>query len=287
MIQEVLAPGYLNNGERLNYAFGLHINDYRGLRSIRHGGGWAGYRAELIRFPDQKFSVICLANLGSIDTSRLTQKIADLYLADQFTEQENLWRQETTEYIELSANQIKSITGFYCNQKTGGMLELSTCDGKLRGETFGFRFQLVATNPTHLKAIGAPLDIQMDFEEPHSESALAVNVKIGAISPNLYQKIEATPVVPSQLVNLPGDYHSDELNTTYNFLLEGEQLFLRRGYLPPAALRPITQDFFTTYGMFFQFKRGEQNQVFAFTLRTIWIRGIQFAKKSHVFNTGV
>ena len=54
LIQEVLAPGYLNNGERLDYAFGLRINDYRGLRNIGHSGRSAGYRAELIRFPDQK-----------------------------------------------------------------------------------------------------------------------------------------------------------------------------------------------------------------------------------------
>jgi CubicO group peptidase (beta-lactamase class C family) len=63
LISQLLTPGMLNNGEKLNYAFGLAVSDYRGLRLISHGGSFAGFRAQMIRFPEQKLSVICLANL--------------------------------------------------------------------------------------------------------------------------------------------------------------------------------------------------------------------------------
>src|SRR5216684_9118175 len=64
-LTEVQEQGQLNGGKVLDYAKGLFIQDYRGLRTVSHGGSWGGYRAELLRFPEQHFSVACLCNLGS------------------------------------------------------------------------------------------------------------------------------------------------------------------------------------------------------------------------------
>ncbi len=84
LIDKMLTPGNLNSGEKLDYAFGLGINEYKGLKMVSHGGSFVGFRADMIRFPEQKFSVIVLANLGNINPSRLAKQVADIYLADQF-----------------------------------------------------------------------------------------------------------------------------------------------------------------------------------------------------------
>ena len=39
------------SGKKLDYAAGLMMGTYRGLPTVRHGGSWAGYRADLLRFP--------------------------------------------------------------------------------------------------------------------------------------------------------------------------------------------------------------------------------------------
>ena len=88
LIQKMCAPGILNSGEKLDYAFGLIVNDYKGQTMVSHGGGFVGFRAEMIRFPEQKFSVIVLANLGVINPSRLARKVADLFLAEKLEVQE-------------------------------------------------------------------------------------------------------------------------------------------------------------------------------------------------------
>jgi hypothetical protein len=85
LIQEITTPGKLNNGEELDYAFGLIVGSQSGLRMISHSGWWAGYRADAIRFPEQRFSVICLSNLDSINPSRLAREISEIYLAEEFT----------------------------------------------------------------------------------------------------------------------------------------------------------------------------------------------------------
>jgi CubicO group peptidase (beta-lactamase class C family) len=78
--------GVLNSGQAIDYAWGLVVSEYKGLKVVEHGGAWAGFRAALVRFPEQKFSVIILANLDSIDPSGLALKVADIYLAGRLKE---------------------------------------------------------------------------------------------------------------------------------------------------------------------------------------------------------
>ncbi|MFL5615935.1 MAG: serine hydrolase domain-containing protein [Gemmatimonadaceae bacterium] len=75
----------LNSGKPQTYALGLMVDKYRGLRSVSHGGSWAGYRAELLRFPDQHLSVACLCNLARTNPSRLARSVAEIYLGDRMT----------------------------------------------------------------------------------------------------------------------------------------------------------------------------------------------------------
>ncbi len=83
LITRLITPGVLNSGRKLEYACGIMVGDWKGHQIIHHNGAWAGYRAEMIRFPADRLSVICLANLGSINPSRLTRQVADLLLTNQ------------------------------------------------------------------------------------------------------------------------------------------------------------------------------------------------------------
>jgi CubicO group peptidase (beta-lactamase class C family) len=65
----------------IGYGFGWFIQgDYHGLRKIFHGGTTIGFKSEIDRFPDQRFSVIVLANLNRAPLTDIAGKIADLYL---------------------------------------------------------------------------------------------------------------------------------------------------------------------------------------------------------------
>src|SRR6266403_2526199 len=88
-LSEVQEQGKLNTGKVLDYAKGLFIQDYRGLHTVSHGGSWGGYRAELLRFPEQHFSVACLCNLGSARPSGRARQVADIYLGSLMKPREN------------------------------------------------------------------------------------------------------------------------------------------------------------------------------------------------------
>ena len=82
VLEQMHERGVLNNGEQTDYAFGLHISEYRTLKTVRHGGSWQGFQSHLMHFPDQKFGVVILCNLDTFNPRSLAEKIADIYLAD-------------------------------------------------------------------------------------------------------------------------------------------------------------------------------------------------------------
>jgi CubicO group peptidase (beta-lactamase class C family) len=70
VIKQLHQPGKLNDGTLLNYAPGMFV----GLGAEESGNaGDAGYRADILRFPDDHFSVVTLCNLGSIDPMELSR----------------------------------------------------------------------------------------------------------------------------------------------------------------------------------------------------------------------
>ena len=80
VIDLMTARGTLTSGDTLRYATGLLVDRYRGARRVRHGGSWAGYRAELMRFPDLRTSVAVLCNLSTANPTALAERVADLVL---------------------------------------------------------------------------------------------------------------------------------------------------------------------------------------------------------------
>jgi len=83
LIEEMLRPGLLASGERVDYAAGLFLGEYRGLPVVRHGGSWAGYRSHLIRFPAQHLAVAVLCNRSDSRASQRAEAVAEVFLGSQ------------------------------------------------------------------------------------------------------------------------------------------------------------------------------------------------------------
>jgi len=74
MVDHLQTRGRLNDGFLNEYALGLTVTDYRGVREVSHGGSTAGYQTFLARWPDEKLSVVVLCNTsGTNPASTLTR----------------------------------------------------------------------------------------------------------------------------------------------------------------------------------------------------------------------
>ena len=80
LVVQLTTPGRLSDGKELTYGLGLGVDRHRGLPRVSHGGSWAGYRAELMRFPEQRLSVACLCNLATANPTRLATEVAEIHL---------------------------------------------------------------------------------------------------------------------------------------------------------------------------------------------------------------
>jgi CubicO group peptidase (beta-lactamase class C family) len=136
-LAEIQEQGKLNSGKLLDYAKGLFIEDYRGLHTVSHGGAWGGYRAELLRFPEQHFSAACLCNLGTANPSKRAHEAADIYLASSLKPKQEKKKEEEEsrkkkDSFKLTEEQIQAYTGDYWSEELGVAYRLGVADGTLK-----------------------------------------------------------------------------------------------------------------------------------------------------------
>jgi CubicO group peptidase (beta-lactamase class C family) len=82
---EQQTPGRFADGRAHDYAMGLYVRNYRGVREVSHSGSTAGYRAFLARYPDQRVSVAVLCNAASANPTQYARAVADAYVGSAMT----------------------------------------------------------------------------------------------------------------------------------------------------------------------------------------------------------
>jgi CubicO group peptidase (beta-lactamase class C family) len=68
----------LSDGTRYPYGFGWHLSEQRGESVIEHGGAWQGFRAAIVRYPEQKLAVAVLVNAAQVDAVEIARGVAGL-----------------------------------------------------------------------------------------------------------------------------------------------------------------------------------------------------------------
>jgi CubicO group peptidase (beta-lactamase class C family) len=135
-LKELQEHGKLNSGKVLDYAKGLFISDYRGLHTVSHGGAWGGYRAELLRFPEQHFSVACLCNVGNANPTERAHEVADVYLASLMKPKEQRRPEEAEKKekseVSLTPQQLQKYAGDYWSEELGVTYRLAVAEGRIK-----------------------------------------------------------------------------------------------------------------------------------------------------------
>jgi len=118
------------------YAFGNNVTTYRGLRVDEHGGALMGYKAEILRFPDQHFSVLATCNLGSINPQPLAEQVAEVYLGSKMgpkPERSMASRRDRSVALaaQLSAAELAPYVGDYYSNEVYAPYHLAVVEGAL------------------------------------------------------------------------------------------------------------------------------------------------------------
>jgi hypothetical protein len=153
----------LNNGEEIPYAFGLGNEEYKGLKAVAHGGGFMGFRTEMIRFPEQRFTAICLCNVGSANPGALARQVADIYLADRLKPAEAKPNSAPAapappQTLTLTADQLSEYTGVYYSEELDATYRIVVEAGNLIIKTRNAPRAILSANTTdEFRRLGSTL----------------------------------------------------------------------------------------------------------------------------------
>ena len=263
VIEQVHQPGVLNSGEVLDYAFGVVIGEYRGLKTVSHGGSDAGFRSVLLRFPEQRFSVIILSNLGAFSPDGLARKVADLALADQFTQAAPV--QAAVETVELGEEQLQANAGLYYNPESelGASYLLEMRAGKLT-IALGPGFELAPLSEDLFCLAGFDI-MKMRFSGAGSDKAMMLLVE-GVQIP--YARVPQVSLSADEMLAYTGRYTCAELDTDYVISARDGHLWLKIRKHGNFLLQPTIADGFSldltalvgapyTLNLLFQRRDGE------------------------------
>jgi CubicO group peptidase (beta-lactamase class C family) len=282
LIEQVETPGRLNSGAAMEYAFGLGVDQYRGLRRVWHNGALAGYRAMLMRYPEQHLSVALLCNNGDIDPDTLALKVADIYLADRYAADPPPPPPVAAppQAITLSAQDLAWPAGLYYGPADNLVRRILVRDGKLiyhrtpQNET-----ELAPLGPRRFVMIGPPVRTEVAFEPGPDGAPARMTVTSGGAPPTLFQAVTPAATDPATLGRYAGTYASDELGTTYTLAARDGKLFLQRRKFEDEEITPAFVDAFNAGGLFFRFERGPGGEIQGFSASGGGVRDIRFVKE--------
>jgi len=261
----------LNNGEKIDYRFGIVTGKFRGLPTVSHGGADAGYRSYWVRFPEQNLTVVCLCN-AVVNPTSLSNEVATLYLADKLEPEEA--KPESAARVDMPAAELEKAAGLYMSEKEESVVRLRFDDGKLKLALGG--------PPSELIPIGGG-KFRLDTE------AAVITVSgpdLTVLAPGMRQPVEFKRVTEwspsaSEMADIAGSYYSEELDSTYRVEVKDGKLKLLRKKLRTHEVEPTFKDavYIPQLG-FVRFERDAKGKITGFRLTAGRIRNLAFKRAS-------
>ncbi|MGC2238398.1 MAG: serine hydrolase [Pyrinomonadaceae bacterium] len=282
-------PGTLNNGEKIGYGFGLFHNEYKGLPVIKHSGNMTGYRAQIVTFPEQKFTIIALSNNSAIFPSVIVEKLADIYLEGQLkpdVPSQKTVTESLPAAIALSEKEALRYAGIYASGESGAVFKLSLKDGKLinsgllKNET-----PLIPVSENRLVMVADANKYELIPVFNKSGAISEIKLTTNGARPDVFVPVKPPLDSPQQLSEYAGTYYSDEFDADYKISLKGNNLVFQVGENFEAPLIAAYADFFTAAGgqINLVFTRDDKGKIAGFVFNSAAdereVKGIGFKRQ--------
>ena len=243
------------DGRPYEYALGLYVDTYKGVREVDHSGATAGYRAHLSRYPEQQLSIAVLCNAGSANPTAYAKAIADLYL----TGLQPLTPPAATH--TLTSAEAAGVVGLYRS-----VLPAATAT--------------VVYDQTSLQMRGIGTLIPLSAARFVTADRYTVEFTDEFGTVDRFDRVE--PVTPSadQLKEFAGRYVSDEIETVLGVAVEGDRLVVKRRPDATMPLTPVYADAFTGPLGWVRFHRSAAGRIEALSVSQDRVWDLRFTRRA-------
>jgi hypothetical protein len=221
------------------------------LPTVHHEGDVLGYHTSVLRFPEQRFTVVCLCNTSAANPLNLSYRVADVFLEKDLRPSAASQSADTAPRLNPS-----SVVGDYVDTRDHSLWSFSATGGNLSLRASLGRAALV---PVGENRFVGPGGIIVTFV--NSGGAMKATLVRDDLTLFAGARIEQVHPSESALAAYVGSYKSEELDATYKLSIDHGSLMLRVNWNPPVKLTATALDEFDGEHMILVFRRNAQNRV--------------------------
>jgi CubicO group peptidase (beta-lactamase class C family) len=258
---------------------------HRGTKRMQFTGGLFGSAVAMARFPEHRFTVICLANTDEIRPWTMAERIADLYLGDRL---EPMPAAEERKIVAVPPDELRDKVGAYYLADEGRAWRVSLRDGKLyNSNDIGETYELQPLGDNRFQPEKYPTDTFTFERDPAGASTGGYTLRLswatGAVS---YRPVELSDPKSISYGDYTGEYFSDELSTVYRFKFERDALWLRVNSRRWERLEPTIADEFIAANRIphdarvLRFLRDDHRRVSGITVNLWRIKDLRFTRRA-------
>jgi hypothetical protein len=256
------------------------IGEHKGLKTVSHSGGDAGYRSHVIRFPEQKFAVVVLSNLSSFNPSRMARQVADIYLSDAIKKKQAKAEKVEQKEFEPDTSWYEVFAGKYYFEPGFTLTILEEKDQLLAQEREnGPKTKLTPVSDTEFTVRNETGKLIFNLNNIGDVKSLSYVVGDNVMTG---EKFVPANLDAQQLEEFAGKFMCVELSTSYTFFVQEGKLVAQHQRHSDIALNPTKKDMFLGNTWFFRqvrFTRNTENRISGFRLSGGRVRNLLFEKK--------
>jgi CubicO group peptidase (beta-lactamase class C family) len=239
---------------------------------VHHGGAWAGYRAMLMRFPDQGVAIGLTCNRGDANTQGRAERVADAILARAFKDK------PTVSSARPAAGQAPSgatvdpapYVGTYFSEEEQAALGVEAGSGAPVLSYSGRKIPLSRTADDAFSGMEGM--INLTFADARQEARLSIAGR-AAIA---YRRADRAKPSASELASLVGTYRSPELLASWTIRQSGDTLYIKGRAVGESPMVPVIRDGFSSGTGFVRFTRSADGVVTGFEVSASRMKRIRF-----------
>ena len=203
------------------YALGLMVQSYRGVRVVHHPGGVPGGSSQLLTVPDHGLEMVILANgAPGCNPMQLAEQVLDLVL------KEHLGERKSTIPTALHNN----VLGDWWSVDTGMLYQLTDDNGRVSLSLCGSAMSFPLEKDPSGKIVSTDMslsEIEIGLDDAMKRTGLTI--KFGGQSVHYQRVSKDADKAKAFVAAAVGQYYSADANCMADITQQGERITLRCG----------------------------------------------------------
>ena len=201
----------LNDGKENEYAFGVLIRDYSGIKSVEHSGATGGYISNIASFPEKNISFVLLSNFQSSNIPQKSSKLTKILLDNKKVKKP---KNEKFISVKVPKKKLLKYVGSYWDSKDHYSRKIYMKNDTLRyfiSKNKDYAMLPLGNHKFKRLSRGSKVIVEFNLNKKDSKMTITFNDK-DAYHLKRYQPVKSTT---KELTLYSGTYYSPEVESTY------------------------------------------------------------------------